>query len=123
MATLDITKDTFKEVYENNDIVILDFWATWCGPCQSFAPVYEKISEKYPDVVFGKIDTEVESDLAAHFSIRSIPTIMVIREGYEIFFQPGALNEEMLVELVDKVRALDMVEVKKQLDAEDKEKS
>ena len=119
MATLEITKDNFKETYEKNDIVILDFWASWCGPCMNFAPVYEKVSEQYPNVVFGKIDTEAEKELAAHFSIRSIPTIMVIREGYELFFQPGALAEEHLVELVTKVQELDMEEVKKQMDAED----
>ncbi len=85
----------------------------------NFAPVYEKVSEQYPGVVFGKIDTEAEKELAAHFSIRSTPTIMVIREGYELFFQPGALAEEHLIELVTKVQELDMEEVKKQMDAED----
>ncbi|MCB0376933.1 MAG: thioredoxin [Bdellovibrionales bacterium] len=122
MATMEITKDNFKDTYEKNDILIIDFWASWCGPCQSFAPIYEKVSDKYPDVVFGKVDTEQELELAQHFAVRSIPTLLVIREGYEIFYQPGALPEELLVELVDKVKALDMEEVKKQLDAEDKNK-
>lgn len=103
--------------------VLVDFWASWCGPCMSFLPVYEKVSEDHPDVVFGKVDTEEEQELAAHFSIRSIPTLMVIREGYEIFFQPGALYEEQLRELVEKVKALDMEDVKKLLDAEDKKES
>ncbi len=119
MATTEITKDNFKEIYEKNDIVIIDFWASWCGPCMSFLPVYEKVSEDHPDVVFGKVDTEVEQELAAHFSIRSIPTLMVIRQGYEVFFQPGALYEEQLIELITKVKELDMDEVKKKLDAED----
>lgn len=121
MSTIEITKDNFQEVYEKNDIVILDFWAEWCGPCKSFAPVFERISEKYPKVVFGKIDTEAQPELAGHFEIRSIPTIMVIRQGIELFFQPGALNEELLVELVEKVSALDMEEVKKQIEAEEAE--
>lgn len=119
MATTEINKDNFKEIYEKNDIVIVDFWASWCGPCMSFMPVYEKVSEDHPDVVFGKVDTELEQELAAHFSIRSIPTLMVIREGYEVFFQPGALYEEGLRELIEKVKELDMDEVKKKLDAED----
>ena len=121
MSTIEITKDNFQEVYEKNDFVILDFWAEWCGPCKSFAPVFERISEKYPKVVFGKIDTEAQPELAGHFEIRSIPTIMVIRQGIELFFQPGALNEELLVELVEKVSALDMEEVKKQIEAEEAE--
>lgn len=121
MATTEITKENFREIYEKNEIVLIDFWASWCGPCMSFMPVYEKVSDEFPEVVFGKVDTEVEQDLAAHFSIRSIPTLMVIRDGYEIFFQPGALNEDLLRELIGKVKALDMNEVKKQLDAEDED--
>ncbi len=121
MATTELTKDNFREIYENNDIVIVDFWASWCGPCMSFMPTYEKVSEDYPDIVFGKVDTELEQELAAHFSIRSIPTLMVIRETYELFFQPGALGEDQLRELITKVKELDMDEVKKKLDAEDKQ--
>lgn len=123
MSTVEITKENFQSTYEGNDIVILDFWAEWCGPCKSFGPVYERVSEKYPNIVFGKIDTEAQPELAAHFEIRSIPTIMVIREGIELFFQPGALNEELLVELADKVSALDMEEVKKQIALEEAQQS
>lgn len=119
MSTLAITKENFQSTYEQNDIVILDFWAEWCGPCKSFAPVYEKVSEKFPKIIFGKIDTEAQPELAAHFEIRSIPTIMVIREGIELFFQPGAINEELLTELAEKVSALDMEEVKKQIALEE----
>lgn len=84
MSTLEITKENFQSTYEKNDIVILDFWADWCGPCKSFAPVYEKVSAQFPKIIFGKIDTEKQPELAAHFEIRSIPTIMVIREGIEL---------------------------------------
>lgn len=119
MATVEITKDNFKEIYQKNDIVIVDFWASWCGPCMSFMPTYEKVSDEFPDVVFGKVDTEVEQELAGHFSIRSIPTLMVIRGGYEVFFNPGAVGEDDLRLLVNKVKDLDMDEVKKALDAED----
>ncbi len=119
MATTEINKDNFQQTCETNEIVIVDFWASWCGPCMSFLPVYEEVSEDFPNIIFGKVDTEVEQELAAHFSIRSIPTLMVIRDGYEVFFQPGALYEENLRELITKVQELDMEEVKKQLDAED----
>ena len=119
MATTELNKDNFQQTCETNEIVIVDFWASWCGPCMSFLPIYEKVSEDFPNIIFGKVDTEVEQDLSAHFSIRSIPTLMVIREGYEVFFQPGALYEENLRELITKVQELDMEEVKKKLDAED----
>jgi len=119
MATISLNKDNFRETYENNDILIVDFWASWCGPCMSFMPTYEKVSEDFPDVVFGKVDPELEQELASHFSIRSIPTLMVIRSGYEVYFNPGALGEEDLRTLINKVKELDMEEVKKTLDAQD----
>ena len=119
MATLSLNKDNFRETYENNDIMIVDFWASWCGPCMNFMPTYEKVSDDFPDVVFGKVDTEQEPELASHFSIRSIPTLMVIRGGYEVYFNPGALSEDDLRTLINKVKELDMEEVKKTLDAED----
>jgi thioredoxin 1 len=120
MATTEITKDNFRTTYESNDIVVVDFWASWCGPCMNFLPIYEKVSEDYPDVVFGKVDTELEQELAAHFSIRSIPTLMVIRGGYEVFFNPGSLAEEDLRTLIDKVKELDMNEVIKAFEEQDK---
>ncbi len=120
MATVEINKENFRSTYENNDIVIIDFWASWCGPCMSFLPVYEKVSNDFPEIVFGKVDTEVETEMAQHFSIRSIPTLMVIRGGYEVFYQPGALYEEQLRELIQKVQELDMEEVVRKLEAEDK---
>lgn len=119
MATTELNKDNFQQTCETNEIVIVDFWASWCGPCMSFLPIYEKVSEDFPNIIFGKVDTEVEQELSAHFSIRSIPTLMVIRDGYEVFFQPGALYEENLRELITKVQDLDMEEVKQKLDAED----
>ena len=119
MSTKDLTKDNFRQTYEENNLVIIDFWAEWCGPCKNFAPVFERVSEKYPDVVFGKIDTESEQDVAAHFSIRSIPTIMVIREGLELYCEPGALNEKQLDELIVRAKTIDMEEVRKKIAEEE----
>ena len=111
MATVDITADTFEETIEKNDIVVVDFWAEWCGPCKSFAPIYEEVSNEYDDVVFGKIDTEAEQELGAHFNIRSIPTLMIFREQVVLFSQAGMLNNTQLKEVISKVQELDMAEV------------
>lgn len=111
MATTEVTVDNFNSTIENNDIVFLDFWADWCGPCKMFAPVFEKAAEANSDVVFGKIDTEAQQELAAAFQIRSIPTLMAFRENVLVFSQPGALNGGQLDQVIEAVRELDMEEV------------
>lgn len=111
MPTTEITKDTFNDTINNNNIVLVDWWAEWCGPCRSFAPVFEEASAKHDDIVFGKIDTETQPELAAMARITSIPTIMAFREGILIFSQAGALPARSLEELIGKVRELDMEQV------------
>ena len=123
MATVDITADTFEETIEKNDIVVVDFWAEWCGPCKSFAPIYEEVSNDYDDVVFGKIDTEAEQELGAHFNIRSIPTLMIFREQVVLFSQAGMLNNTQLKEVIEKVQALDMKEVHAEIAKGEQEES
>ena len=113
MAVVEATRDNIEALVEDNEIVIFDFWAPWCGPCRTFAPIFEAVSEKYDDVVFSKVNTEQEREIAAHFSIRSIPTIMVYRDSMLVFAQPGSLPESAIDELIEKVRALDMEEVRK----------
>ncbi|RAM35940.1 thioredoxin family protein [Arthrobacter globiformis] len=111
MATVDITGEQFASTIEGNDIVLVDFWAEWCGPCRQFAPTYSAVSEKHPDVVFAKVDTEAEQQLAAEAGISSIPTLMAFREKVLVFSQPGALGAPQLEQVIDAVKALDMEEV------------
>ncbi|MEU6074637.1 thioredoxin [Micromonospora sp. NPDC047074] len=115
MATVELTTANFDEVTGSDGIVLVDFWAEWCGPCKRFAPVYERSSEKHPEIVFGKVDTEAQQELGAKFDIRSIPTIMAIRDGVIVFAQPGALPESALENLIEQVQALDMEDVRKKL--------
>ncbi|GAA3060203.1 thioredoxin family protein [Actinocorallia glomerata] len=118
MATTDITAEEFQKTLEDNDILLVDFWADWCGPCKQFAPIYEQVSEEHPDVTFAKVDTEAEQELAAAASITSIPTLMAFREKVLVFSQPGALNAEQLNEVITAVKGLDMEEIHRQI-AED----
>ena len=118
MASLEITEPNFADTIENNQLVLLDFWAEWCGPCKAYGPVYERISEEFPDVVFGKIDTEEQQALAGMFGIRSIPTTMAFKEGIGVFMQPGALPEAALRDLVVKLQELDMDEVRAEMAAQ-----
>ncbi|MBT8122846.1 MAG: thioredoxin [Gammaproteobacteria bacterium] len=118
MATIDITKESFEKIITENDIVLIDFWASWCGPCKQFAPVFESLSETHPEAVFAKINTEEQQELAGHFQIRSIPTLMIFREQIIVFSQPGAIPPAALEDVLGKVVALDMDDVRRQVAAQ-----
>lgn len=115
MTTTKLTAANFESTVEKNAIVFIDWWASWCGPCRAFAPIYERVAAQHPDIVWGKIDTDAEQELAGGFGIRSIPTLMVFRDGILIYEQPGMVSAMALDGLVEKVRALDMAEVKRRI--------
>jgi thioredoxin 1 len=120
MAVVELTKENFEQVVTSNATVIVDYWAPWCGPCRGFAPVFEKVAEAHPDVVFAKVNTDEEQEIAAHFQIRSIPTLMVFRDQVIVFSQPGALPQGAFEQVVQKSKSLDMDEVRKQMAEEEK---
>jgi len=112
MAAIELTSENFQNTINNNAIVLIDFWASWCGPCQSFGPVFEAASEQNPDMVFSKVNTEEQMELAAHFQVRSIPMLAIFKEQILVFAQPGALPASSLSQLIEQVRALDMDKVR-----------
>lgn len=115
MATVELTNDNFKDVVSKQGTVFVDFWASWCGPCRMFAPVFERASEQYPDITFGKVNTEEQTELAQSFGISSIPTLMAVRDGVVLYAQPGALPAQAFEQLIAKVREVDMDEVRREI--------
>ncbi len=118
MATVNLTKDTFEKTILDADIVLVDFWAEWCGPCKVFGPTFEKVSEQYPNITFAKVDTEAEQELAGYFQIRSIPTLMAFKEQIGVFSQPGALPEDALTDLISQIEGLEMDAVRKEIESD-----
>jgi thioredoxin 1 len=123
MATIEITRDNIEAIITGNDMVILDFWASWCAPCKAFAPAFEAASEKYPDVVFGKVNTEEQQELAGHFQIRSIPNVMLFREKVMLFSQPGAMPAAGIDSVIEQARALDMARIRQEIAEEEAQRS
>jgi len=119
MALVKLTGENFNDEVQKHQIAILDFWAPWCGPCKSFAPIFEKAAGEYPDILFGKVNTEEEQALAGHFQIRSIPTVMILKEGIAVFSQAGVIPEEGIKELLTQVIALDMEKVREEIAKEE----
>ena len=116
MALENLTTENFNDKVSSSEIVILDFWAPWCGPCRQFAPIFEKVAGEYPDILFGKVNTEEEQAIAGHFQIQSIPTVIVLRDNIALFQQPGMIPEEGLHDIIKQVQALDMDEVRKEIE-------
>ena len=121
MTTLNLTQDNFERTVDDNPMVVVDFWAPWCGPCRSFSPIFEATSEKYPDIVFAKVNTEEQPDLAGTFGIRSIPTLMILREKVILYSEAGSLPATQLEAILDKAKALDMEVVHREIAEGEKE--
>ena len=122
MAAIELNNENFQETIANNDVVLIDFWASWCGPCQSFGPVFESASEKNPDMVFAKVNTEEQMELAAYFQVRSIPMLAIFKEQILVFSQPGALPASSLDQLIEQVKKLDMDKVRADIAEQEKQK-
>lgn len=121
MATIELTKDNLESSIHDNDILLIDFWASWCGPCKMFGPIFERVAEKHPDIGFAKLNTEEQQEVAAQFGVRSIPTLAIFREEILVFLQAGALPENALTDILEKVRGLDMDEVRQKIAEEETE--